>query len=331
MATEQPTKITGNFYEKIVNIYFYQSPNQLKPSDQILSFTRGFKAHIGISGSIIANGLFVQIELRVMNAYITFDPNFYKYISFDAGYLNDINTGAISGQIQQAYIESPGPDGITVFYILLTDSQFFDMVIDFNYNAKLLQSKAQNHIIVSQPWTVGDILNELFNVINQATGQNYFPEIVDVLNVPYGTPIYERGTISQVLSQVLNNYFGYSFSIKGYKISIFNYNNPSSNTVYRVEKVSNTPRSLVGGHIQFQAPWIPNLRPGNLLYIDPSFMKMTFGAYITRRERDHTSDQLKTTIFNVLRIDFDFHTIEEKNMMIVDCLAGNNNLQGQIL
>lgn len=313
------------FYEKIINIEFYLNYDDQESVKKIKTASYGYKPKIEISGSLIPNSLFTNIELRITNAYISFDETSYRKMKIEYGYY-DIKLTSIIGAITHAYLESPGPDGITVFFILIGDSINQDQVFFDRYGSDS-KGRTFGNTFYHAPDTYGNIITSFLEKVSlQYNSVQKFTAVISpyLSSIYYGGTIQATGTIAQVFQKVVNEYLGLSYTISGRQISFFTKKSGSERIGYVFDKFSSSPRVNVNGHINFQSPLFPDLQPGDYVSIDPKFMKMTFGGYMT------TENNTKVpTVYTVLKIDFDFSTVDDINVMIVDCLTPENQVTVQ--
>jgi hypothetical protein len=261
MSATTPQNISnyGSYFDKGINLTFLgfnpSSPNSVNSNKNptINCPATGFKPKISMSGSLIAKSLFCHIELRIQNAFITFDNGHYKYVQIQAGYQANLKADGISkdipamitGQITQAYVETPGPDGVTLFIVLLSSDDIFDTAFDFNY-----QWKTEN-------LTVSGVLNKLCSLMNKASGITYTINIPLPLDINVINDINNSGSFAQLIDYLVCKVFKLSYFIENGKISVFTQGQTSATNFYTINRVTNTPSSLVGGQISFQAPWLP--------------------------------------------------------------------------
>jgi len=332
MSTTTPQNISnyGSYFDKGINLTFLEfnpanpnTPNTNKNPTIVCSAT-GYKPKISLSGSLIVKTLFCHIELRIQNAFITFDAGHYKYVQIQAGYQANLKApdgsvskdipAMITGQITQAYVETPGPDGITLFIILLSSDEIFNTEFDFNY-----QWKTQN-------LTRSGVLRSLCDLMKQKSGLTYNVDLPTPLDLNATTDINHSGSFANLVDQIVSKDFLLTYTLENQLLKVFTQGQTSATNFYTIDKVTNTPSSLVGGQISFQAPWLPMLRPDNIIYINPSFMKLTFGAYQTNNNNVNSSIVNQKTgklwnYYQIIKIDFDFDTIDPVNKMIVNALG----------
>lgn len=309
--------INGKIYEKVINVTFFSNNIQL-PKKTIITPSSGFKPSINLSGMIIANSFFCNIELRIKNAFIDFDYAPYNSVSIDAGYAGDLIYSGISGQITQAYIETPGPDGVVVFMVQITYNGLFDYNIDFEFIA---------------PGSVSTLLNKYVNDMNdvlRTKNINFKYEIsipVELGIIPVQTNVQKSGSLSEVLTNIIEDYTQSFWSINGNSIVVFSLKFPSTKNLFEINRVTGTPRSTSPGHISFTSPWIPNIRPGDFVHIDPIYLKTSFGTFQSIKNKgDNSEEKLNYSpgYFSVYSISFEFDTVEPINTMIVDALRVKN-------
>ncbi len=309
--------IDGKIYDKIVNVTFFSSDINI-PKKTIITRPSGFKPKININGMIIANSFFCNIELRIGNAFIDFDFAPYQSVSIDAGYSGDLFSNGMAGQVTQAYVETPGPDGVTVFIIKITYQGILDNHIDFEFIG---------------PGTFSSVLDKFRSDMNSVLTENginlnYTISVpVELGSIQIQSNIQLSGSISNVLVKIIEEYFQSFWSVNGNSIVVFSKQFVSSKNIFEINKVTTTPRSTAPGHISFTSPWLPNLRPGDCIHINPIYLKASFGTFQALKNKgDNSEEKLSYSpgYFSIYSISFEFDTVESINTMIVDALNNTN-------
>jgi hypothetical protein len=308
----------GSFYEKSINIRFYEKIDSDKPALEIVTANNNFKPRIDLSGSLITNTLFAHMELRIMNGHISFDKINYQRVVFDAGY-QDSNTGALTGRITHAYVESPGPDGVTVFFILMGEEIF--NTIKYEDKTKDRNGNAYGNVFYFENETRNATYGDIISYFSRKIQNNSFITKInvpsDISNMRWHTPIQLSGSAIEIFQKLINGLLGLSYTINGTSVNVYSsLEGSNASAGYKIERFSSTPRVNVQDHINFQSPWIPGLRPGDYIAINPGYMKTTFGGYQTTQGQSNVP-----LVYIVLKIDFDFSTTENTNVMVVDCIA----------
>lgn len=309
--------INGTIYDKIINVTFF-SNNIQNPKKTLITPNQGFKPSINLNGMIIANSFFCNIELRIKNAFIDFDFGPYQSVSIDAGYAGDLIYSGLSGQITQAYVETPGPDGVTVFIVKITYQGILENYIDFEFDG---------------PGTFEQILNKFISDMNSSLNSlgitsNYTIFIpTELRSKQFQSNIHISGSISNTLVKIVEEYMQCFWSINGQSIVVFNKQFVSNKNIFEITRVTTTPRSTAPGHISFTAPWLPNLRPGDCIHINPIYLKASFGTFQALKNKgDNSEEKLNYSpgYFSIYSISFEFDTFESINTMIVDALNNTN-------
>ena len=280
--------------DKVINLTLYRMDGSF---DQILTpnaaTLEGRKPTIRLKGRLVTQDTLLQVELRITNLYINTPLSAYKKIQVEAGYAS-APLMAFTGSILVAYQELPGPDGVTVFQLLLGDlatwrdtffsGQYFagqSLTTVLSDVAKQLDLTLQNNIVPDLQLPIDvqfngftkDLLHHLktlFTFYSTETGEKVGVEIC-----PYGDKLLAY------------------FSDQGITQGI----------VYRLDFISHAKHNSAG--FEIMAPWIPALAPGQLITINPKFFRQDFGG----------SQVSPGTMFRIYMIDFDFCTTDSTNMM----------------
>jgi hypothetical protein len=309
--------IDGTLYDKIINVTFFSNNIQL-PKKTLITPSFGFRPSINISGMIIANSFFCNIELRIKNAFIDFDYAPYNSVSIDAGYSGDLFYSGMSGQITQAYIETPGPDGVTVFMIKITYQGILENYINFEFTGPGTFNQVLNKF-------VSDMNSELSSIGIQSNYTIYVPNELGIKQIQ--SNIHLSGSMSNVLVKIVEEYMQSFWSVNAQSIVVFNKQFISSKNLFEINRVTSTPRSTAPGHISFTSPWLPNLRPGDCIHINPIYLKASFGTFQALKNKgDNSEEKLSYSpgYFSIYSISFEFDTFESINTMIVDALNNTN-------
>lgn len=309
--------INAKLYDKYINVTFF-SEDISKPKKSVITRPNGFKPSINISGMIIANSFFCNIELRIKNAFIEFDYAPYNSVSIDAGYSGDLFLSAMSGKITQAYIETPGPDGVTVFIVQLTYNGILDYHMDFSF---------------TQTGNFRDVLDKFTSEMNQILKDNninfnytiFIPTQLGQTQLQ--TTIQKSDSMSNILTSIVQDYMQSFWGINGSSITVFNKQYPATKNIFEITRVTTTPRSTTEGHISFTSPWIPSMRPGDSIHINPIYLKSSFGTFQALINKgDNSEDKISYSpgYYSIYSISFEFDTYESINTMIVDGLRNPN-------
>jgi len=284
-------------------------------SVSILTPTTGRKPEVQISGQILMSPVLSNINVRIVNFYSPVPLGDYVSIDITAGYRNNslasttisgaLNTSGGSASIQGmgvgwAYQETPSPDGVTNFVMILGD---YD-----NWTANVGDYKATSGTSIIQILT--DISTKLSLTANFGPG-------FDNINWQSNVPFQPSGKLKDIILQTCRGFNkNFVYRIEGKNIYFF-WQYTGIQTIALQAKsityISSPPKRNGPSSISFVAPWRPDIRPGDLIKIDPVYAKMNFGGSFTTGVTE--------AIYVVNTIDFDFSTVGGTNSMRVEALV----------
>jgi hypothetical protein len=270
----------------------------LTPGPDSTGPTHGRKQTVRLKGKLLPSNVIIGLELRVTNLYLSKPLSSYKKIRVEAGYRKGV-TMAFEGSVQFAFQELPGPDAVVCFQFLLGDlttwtgtfySGSFDQGVSLsavvNFIAASMQLTPRYNVVpdpvlpADLPFTglTKDLLPMLENLFSKHDAEG---NDVGLRLCPFGGFLLAY-TMDQGLTQEL---------------------------AYRMDFVTHAKHNSAGWEIQ--APWVPNIVPGQLVVIDPKYFRQDFGGSLVS----------KTNTYRVLMIEFDFCTTDSTNMMTLVALA----------
>jgi hypothetical protein len=242
----------------------------------------GMKPDIDISGSLSPAGVIPTLDIRIKNFYPARSLSEYKKLIVKAGYKQGLQS-TFEGSIYTAYQESPGPD--STIYLQLVTANVKDW---FN-------------ISINKYFPVGMPLQSVFADICKDLGIALaFSSTAAGLRCE--APIYETDLAMTSIQRICMTY-GLVARADGDMLSIY----PRygyTDKVFDIEYVSSPPQKAGNGWI-LSAPWIPSLRHGDVVRINPRYFQATFGhAQIANQEMQ-----------KVLSLNFHFQTNRGDNVM----------------
>lgn len=277
--------VVGNtfpLFDKIINITLTQKTGE---TSFILCPKAGRKPSINVSGKILPSPILSDVDVRMVNLYTGDTPlDAYKYLKFEAGYAGSLSA-TVEGEVVNAYQETPGPDGITVFKMLLGGfTNWTNATMSLNWPAgtgvnTILQSLAsllqltlkstlEDTLQTAVPWSFTGLVKDFLN------------HIAKVLNVT----VYPSGP------------FLFAYAVGG-----------GTGIIHVIKYLTTPPRHEAYGY-NLTAPWDPTIRPGDTITVDTRYMRQTYGgAQVGNSQTD----------FIVQTVSFDFGTTDETNSMIV--------------
>lgn len=277
--------LVGNtfpLFDKIINVELMQKTGE---TTYIETPKIGRKPTINVSGKILPSPILSDIDLRMTNLITGDVPlDAYKYLKIQAGYAGSLNA-TIQAEVVNAYQETPGPDGITVFKMLLGGfTNWTNVTISNQWNAgtqlkTVLQFLAQALSLTLQS-TLPDSMALQSNWAFTGLAKDFIAKIAQTLNIN----IYPSGP------------FLVAFAING-----------NTGVEHVIRYLITPPRHEAYGY-NFTAPWDPTLRPGDICIVDSRYMRQTYGgAQVSGGQ----------TMFVAQTVSFDFGTTDDTNSMIV--------------
>ncbi|ADX42558.1 hypothetical protein [Tetrasphaera phage TJE1] len=277
--------IIGNqfpLFDKIVNITLTQKTGE---SSYVLCPKVGRKPTINVSGKIWPSPILADLDVRITNLYTGDTPlDAYKYLKFEAGYAGSL-AATIEGEVVNAYQETPGPDGVTVF--------------------KMLQGGFTNwtNVTMSQNWPAGTSVNTILSDLAGMLQLSLKTTVSASLQtaVPWSFTGLVKDFLTQI-STVLNiTLYPSGPFLVAYQVG------GNTGLVHVIQHFITAPRHEASGY-NFTSPWDPTLRPGDVVVVDTRYMRQTYGGAQVGNLQ---------TRFIAQTISFDFGTTDETNSMIV--------------
>jgi hypothetical protein len=222
----------------------------------------------------------------------------YKKIDVQAGYAS-APLVAFYGTVLVAYQELPGPDGVTMFQLLLGNLDTWRSVMFGGiYSAgQFLSTVCQD--FADRMSVPSFKINLVYNIVP---------------DVPLKADLQYTGfakDIIHLLKQVFSDYdsntheaIGIEFSLIGDTLYVYyaDQGMPDQN-ITRLDFITHAKHNSAG--FEIIAPWIPSLRPGHLIWIDPKYFRQDFGG----------SQVAIGNQYRLYMIDFDFCTTDATNTM----------------
>lgn len=273
-------------FDKIINIDLINHENT---SYSIKCPETGVKPDIKIEGEFISSLDISSIKVKLTNVYLkdnisnymqSLDGSKSGYVRITAGYKNSLRTDII-GECLNASPESPSPDGVTCFELLLGK---FDLWIK---------------TIVNVNYDKGTLLSTIFKDIADKLNLNLkiSSDITEVTSIAFGW----NGYAKDFLSKLKTAYPDIVIRPDGQNLYVYN-GSKGTSVLHTLKYITSAKKDASGFNIQ--APWIPNIRPGDNVKVDPIFYKSSFG-----------SQSVSNDTFNVIHVGFDFGTCDDSNNM----------------
>ena len=277
-------------FDKTIDITFFYADGTF---DKVVCPPTGRKPTIRLKGTLYSQSDLLQVELRLTNLYVPQPLSAYKRVKVTAGYKGNLQY-AFTGSIHLAFQELPGPDGVTVFQLLLgnLDTWRGTFISTVYFKGQQLR----------------DVLIEVAGEMGLTLTYDADPGLALKVDVPWNS--YAKDLIVH-LKDLFTSYdtdthakTGIEISPIGDKLICYTCGKGrTGQTIWKPDFISHA-RSQASG-FEIQGPWIPQLLPGDLIYVDPEFFRQDFGGAIVGHGNT----------FVVYLVDFDFCTTDDTNSM----------------
>jgi hypothetical protein len=249
----------------------------------------GRKPTINFRGKILPSPILSDLELRITNLYTGDTPlDAYKYLKIEAGYAGALSS-SVEGEVVNAYQETPGPDGVTVFVMLLG---FFT-----NW------SNVTTTLFFPDGVKINTVLSACASSLGM-TLKSFIPDSL-VSQISYSF----TGLVSRFISD-LAAALGITVFPDGSVLKAFE-KAGSTDKHHVMRYFINAPKHEAYGY-NLSAPWNPDIRPGDILDIDTRFVRQTFGGAQVGSQN---------TAFITQTVSFDFSTTDDTNSMTIIATA----------
>ena len=305
-----------DLFDKRINLYFYRTGTPAvtnlgvagapRAADRtvasIVTPETGRKQTIRLKGGMVGQDMLQQLEIEVTNFTTDVPLSDYRTVLVEAGYKGAM-WAAFSGEIVNSFRESPGPDGVTTFQ--MTVGNFTDWMTK----------------TLTAVYSAGVPLRTVLNDVAQKLGLTLKYLAAESLTMPVG--ISHNGLAKDLivkLRSVFSNRYTTHGDFDGLVVRpdgpnlIAYQGDKGTGTIYELQYISAADRNAAGFDIQ--APWIPAIRPGDTVKIDPKYFRQELGAPGTLG-----SPAGGGNLFQVIYIDFEFDT-EDVNQMTLTTVAG---------
>ncbi len=294
-------------FDKYVNIRFYPNnavvegnagPRQTVKS--ILTPAQGPKPDIRLSGTWVTQNIVQQMEIRIVNLEVDEPLSDFGtldrpgYVEIEAGYVGQTHT-SIKGHIINSFQETPGPDGITTFQMLIG---FFNQ---------------WTTATLSKNYPKGTSLRAILSDVCAALGLNlvYCPSLSPNLNVQRS--LSHNGLAKDLLDKLKMMFVSYDESALFDGLQLLPFGDSllafagqaGTGIAWQLDYVSNASHKASGFDIQ--APWVPSVRPGDTVIVNPAFFRQDLGG----------STVSPGNRFVAFLVEFEFDTVDETNMMTI--------------
>lgn len=292
-------------FDKIVNVSLFRSDGKVA---RIICPDTGRKPTIRLSGDMVSNDVISQVELRITNFVTDVPLSEYTHKAgaplgsggravIEAGYKGTLML-AFEGEIINGFQESPGPDGVAAFQMLV--GYFTD------WTTRTLNAWYEAGTPVSS--VLSDVASKLgMSLLYYADPSLVIP--------PPGMGI--NGLAKEAIAKLKKMFGQYRPDGDWSGLSI----RPDGATLIATSKDLGTGITYVLNYVSLvnhnaagfnvQAPWVPSIRPGDSIQIDPMYFRQDFGGALVS----------SGNTFRVLRVTFDFCTTDNTGMMTLVTVA----------
>lgn len=264
--------------------------------EQIRTPQYGKKPNIEINGALYINDIAGVFDIKLKNYYLKNTTQQYQKIEISAGYFG-AQQATLEGSIVYVFNEAPGPEGTTVIHCIGTD------------NEKWLNKT------INKEFAAGFRFTEALKAISTALGFDD-PKISAELGTLTGPEKWIAEGSCKDAVHSLSGYFanaGRTLIIRPENNRLIAYDIKNSIPTPVDIKYLTTPPQLTGGqegavYATFSAPWVPELRPGNVV-------KISTKHYSTKLAR--TAARGDYAIIRIETLTFQFGTVNSLNTMTI--------------
>jgi hypothetical protein len=282
-------QIGGELFDKIINVELISNNNVMGVSalaDTITTPEFGRKQMIQVSGQFSGATQVVGIVLRITNLYLgkDFSIDTFSFVRIKAGYKNNLQT-AFTGKIFNSYVETPPPDSVTVF-------ELYPGNIEDLYTKWFNKSYPKDTSFLM-------ILQDIATLLNLTLISNF-----DDFKIP--TPISFGMSARQAFIKLKEKNKFIRIRPESDNLYVFDINK-KQDIVHTIDFITSAKKE--GQSFTINAPWLPILRPGDCVRLNPQYFKQDLPmANITGKD------------YNIVTINFDFATCGNTNEMILKCI-----------
>lgn len=252
----------------------------------------GRKPSIEINGTYDASDVINDFTVRITNFYIS-GLSSYTRIRVSAGYMNG-RTLCAEGDISFSYIESPGPDRVTVLCCKIGDATAW--------------TNRFINISFSNPVTIQELIQKISDSLGFGT-----PNIDTSLRsqtLPY---FFHTGRASGALHYLTELLPKVNITTANNRISVWtpakgDDRSAQANSRSFLLQNLTTPPAITGNTANVVAPWTPDVRPGDYV----TFPTRTYSQDYAAAQAGTVGE---TCTIQVQTMNFRFATTEDANEM----------------
>lgn len=244
----------------------------------------GPKPQIKISGNLTAGGFIQNFQIECTNFFSNSINNAAR-ITVKAGYEGNMSAG-ISGEVQNVYTASPGPDKVTV---ISCASASFDSWISKTINLKLKAG-----------FSLQDAIYEVTNALG------FEPAEIDagIASKICAAPLYMNGKCSEAIKLIKDAFNGIAVTTDGKKLRVFSLESTRKTVVVHTLPFLTQAPQFSGGLVNLTAPWNPMVKPGDYVKFPIDFKQTSQGSLVSNEA-------------SITSIQFSFSTDGDENEMVL--------------
>lgn len=274
-------------FDKYINLRFMKDIDP-SDSDTIIDTPEiGRKPNIHIKGSLIPSYGISIPEIRITNFYPDRDLGDYKYLQVKAGYFGGLSLAFRASMLDfSPFVEKPSPDGVIAILCVIGDYEYITSAVMF------------------KEWPAGSSFKDIMTEVAANLKLNLVFDTVDINIVE---KVIVAGPTRALFPKLKSLTENINIQLDTDRILVYD-NTIGRQDHYKIDKVSMAAKK--GPTLTITGPWIPSLRPGDIMELDPSFYKQGLGSTLIK---------FKSNNFIAQVIDFAFDTVNV-NQMIVTAL-----------
>jgi hypothetical protein len=273
------------YFNKLINLTFKGDFD----SFIITTPKTGRKPNISISGELLSNSTIAQLEIKVTNLYTSKALTDYKEVIVEAGYESSMST-VIVGTIAGVYTSKPGPDKETT--ILCNTASLSDW-IDATVNLKITEGTP-----------LATVAEQLTTALGYKTA--YLGTTLKTKTLP--APLLINGTVRQAIEELKKLFDGMRVIVNSNQLFFMTKDEGETAITHTLKFLTQAPQ-YSGTNINICAPWIPNIKPEDLVRFPNNFYSLQMS-------------QILYQTMKVTSIQFTFGTISENEMTITGVAEG---------
>jgi hypothetical protein len=291
---------TSQLFDKQINITLrkrpgganFSAPGQFiqNPQAQIFTPETGRKPKINLTGKWVAQDLLQQMEIRITNFSSDVPLSDYLSATIDCGYRGAMHA-SITGQIVNSFQETPGPDGVTTFQMMIghfTDWMTRPLTVTYTEGTpvKTILTDACSALGINLRYHGDPTLVTPCGFMFNGMAKDVFPKIRQLF--------YRRDSNGNLVGLMIMPF--------GDDLVVWTAGKGTEN-VYRLDFITHAKHNAAGFDIQ--APWIPTIHPGDFVQVEPKFFRQDFGGSLVQ----------PGNLFQVYMLQFELDTVDDINRM----------------